>query len=65
MVPGKQKKLDDFDRPWPNIIVASDDTIGAVDAKWGSLGVGDFIKSPSLKYKTQLYRGGATVLDVE
>lgn len=61
----KTKKLDDFDRPWPNIIVASDDTIGAVDAKWGSLGVGDFIKSPSLKYKTQLYRGGATVLDVE
>ena len=61
----KTKKLDNFDRPWPNIIVAADETIAAVDSKWAGLGMGDLIFSPSLRYKTQLYRGGATVLDNE
>ncbi len=61
----KTKKFDNFDRPWPNIIVADDQTIAAVDGKWSSLGLGEKIISPSLRYKTQLYRGGATVLDSE
>ena len=61
----KTKKLDNFDRPWPNIIVADDQTIANVDKKWASLGIGKIIISPSLRYKTQLYRGGATVLDTE
>ncbi len=61
----KTKKFDNFDRPWPNIIVADDKTIAAVDNKWNSLGLGEKIISPSFRYKTQLYRGGATVLDSE
>lgn len=61
----KTKKLDDFDRPWPNIIVADDKTIQAVDHKWGELGIGSLIISPSLRYKTQLYGEDATVLDNE
>lgn len=61
----KTKKYDAFDRPWPNIIVADDVTIKAVDDKWASLGLGEKIISPSLRYKTQLYGGGATVLDNE
>jgi 4-hydroxy-3-polyprenylbenzoate decarboxylase len=61
----KTKKLDNFDRPWPNIIAADAATIEAVDAKWSSLGLGKPIISPSLKYSTQLYRGGAAVLDSE
>lgn len=61
----KTKKLDNFDRPWPNIIVADDGTIAAVDKKWDQLGLGGKIFSPSLRYKTQLYGGGATVLDIE
>ncbi len=61
----KTKKLDNFDRPWPNIIVADDKTIADIDKKWDSLGIGKIIISPSLRYKTQLYRGGATVLDSE
>ncbi|MES2701829.1 MAG: menaquinone biosynthesis decarboxylase [Bacteroidota bacterium] len=61
----KTKKLDNFDRPWPNIIVADDATITAVDKKWPDLGLGDKIISPSLRYKTQLYGVGATVLDSE
>ncbi len=59
----KTKKLDNFDRPWPNIIAADKETIAKVDAKWGDLGLGELIISPSLKYSTQLYEGGATVLD--
>jgi len=54
----KTKKLDDFDRPWPNIIVADEATIAAVDQKWDSLNMGKKIISPSLRYFTQLYGGG-------
>lgn len=51
----KTKELDDFRRDWPNIIVADDDTIRSVDAKWEQLGIGAFIPSPSLKFKDQMY----------
>ncbi len=61
----KTKKLDNFDRPWPNIIAADDQTIAAVDKKWADLGLGELIISPSLRYKTQLYGGEASVLDIE
>lgn len=61
----KNKKLDNFDRPWPNIIAADAATIAAVDKKWPDLGLGNIIISPSLRYSTQLYRGGAAVLDSE
>ncbi len=59
----KNKALDGFERPWPNIIVADDETIKKVDRKWDDLNIGPVIKSPSLKYKTQLYGEGASVLD--
>lgn len=51
----KTAELDDFFRDWPNIIVADDATIAAVDKKWNELGIGKFIPSPSLKYKHQVY----------
>lgn len=51
----KTAELDDFHRDWPNIIVAADETIEAVDKKWNELGLGKFIPSPSLKYKDQVY----------
>ncbi len=57
----KTKDLDGFQRDWPNIIVASVDTIASVDAKWNTLGLGSFIPSPSLKYKSQMYGDEATV----
>jgi 4-hydroxy-3-polyprenylbenzoate decarboxylase len=61
----KSKKFDNFERPWPNIIVADKETISSVDNKWKDLGLGEIIFSPSLRYQTQLYRGGATVLENE
>src|SRR6478752_9946720 len=47
----KTKEFDDFNRDWPNIIVADNATIMAVDMKWNDLGIGNFISSPSLKFK--------------
>lgn len=61
----KTKKLDNFDRPWPNIIAADNETIEKINHKWPTLGLGQMLNSPSLRYSTQLYRGGATVLDDE
>jgi 4-hydroxy-3-polyprenylbenzoate decarboxylase len=51
----KTKELDDFDRDWPNIIVADERTIAAIDNKWELLGLGPLIPSPSLKFRDQLY----------
>ena len=57
----KTKEFDDFHRDWPNIIVADDATISAVDEKWNDLGIGKFIPSPSLKFKKQMYGEEAVV----
>jgi 4-hydroxy-3-polyprenylbenzoate decarboxylase len=59
----KTKEFDNFDRPWPNIICADEKTIKSVDEKWDKLGLGNFIPSPSLKYRKQLYKGGAVIDD--
>jgi 4-hydroxy-3-polyprenylbenzoate decarboxylase len=57
----KTKAFDNFDREWPNILVHDDATIKAVDEKWNRLGLGEFIASPSLKYKSQMYGDGAVI----
>lgn len=57
----KTKEFDQFQRDWPNIIVADDATIMAVDQKWDKLGLGAFIPSPSLKFKGQMYGEEAIV----
>jgi 4-hydroxy-3-polyprenylbenzoate decarboxylase len=57
----KTAALDNFGRDWPNIIVAADETIKAVDDKWPDLGLGPFLPSPSLKFKDQLYGTEAVV----
>jgi 4-hydroxy-3-polyprenylbenzoate decarboxylase len=57
----KTAALDDFQRDWPNIIVADDKTIKSVDEKWSQLGLGAFISSPSLKFKDQMYGEEAVV----
>jgi 4-hydroxy-3-polyprenylbenzoate decarboxylase len=57
----KTRELDNFQRDWPNIIVADDQTIETVDRKWNDLGLGAPIASPSLKFRDQLYGGEAVV----
>jgi 4-hydroxy-3-polyprenylbenzoate decarboxylase len=57
----KTRALDNFERDWPNIIVADDATIQKIDEKWASLNIGPFIPSPSHKYKPQMYGEEAVV----
>ncbi|MFZ4741279.1 MAG: menaquinone biosynthesis decarboxylase [Bacteroidales bacterium] len=63
VIDGTRKTLeyDNFKRPWPNVVVVDDATIKAVDEKWGKLGLGELIPSPSLKYKALLFKGEAVV----
>ncbi len=60
----KTKDLDNFQRDWPNIIVADDTTIKSIDDKWEKLGLGEFIPSPSLKFKEQMYGESAVSLQI-
>jgi len=55
----KTKELDGFEREWPNILASDETTINRIDSIWNELGLGDFIPSPSNKYRKQLYKGGA------
>jgi len=57
----KTKELDGFERDWPNILANTTAVIEKVDEMWPRLGLGEFIKSHSLKYQKQLYKGGAVV----
>ena len=57
----KTKEMDNFHRDWPNIIVADDVTIQSVDEKWMRLGLGEFLPSPSLRFKGQMYGEEAVV----
>ena len=59
----KTKEHDNFLRDWPNVIVADDETINKVDQKWSALGLGSFLPSPSLKFKSQIYGEEAVVAD--
>jgi 4-hydroxy-3-polyprenylbenzoate decarboxylase len=61
MVDGTRKtpELDGVTRPWPNIIVSDEETVRKVDEKWARLGLGDFIPSPSEKYRKQVYSDSA------
>ncbi len=55
----KTREMDGFSRDWPNILASDEATIQKVDKLWDRLGLGKFIPSPSLKYRGQLYKGGA------
>lgn len=47
----KSKEIDKFQRDWPNVVVSTEETIANIDALWSKLNIGDFIISPSLKYR--------------
>ncbi len=47
----KTKSYDEFHRSWPNVLVMDELTIHKVDSRWNEYGIGEFISSPSLRYK--------------
>ncbi|RLD42639.1 MAG: menaquinone biosynthesis decarboxylase [Bacteroidetes bacterium] len=55
----KNLEMDNFNRDWPNIVCMDEATIKLVDEKWSSYNIGEFLPSPSLKYRKQLYEGDA------
>jgi len=55
----KTGEHDNFIRDWPNVVTMNDATIKAVDEKWNKLGLGAFIESPSLKFKSLVKGEGA------
>lgn len=55
----KTSAHDNFKRDWPNVVTMDDETISAIDKKWNDLGLGEFIQSPSLKFKTLVKGEGA------
>ena len=44
----KNAKIDNYQNEWPSIISMDKETILNIDKKWASLGMGNFIQSPSL-----------------
>lgn len=55
----KTREVDQFEREWPNVIVMNDETINKVNEKWPELELGDFLPSPSLKYKSLVSNNGS------
>jgi 4-hydroxy-3-polyprenylbenzoate decarboxylase len=55
----KTSEHDNFKRDWPNVVTMNDETISVIDKKWSELGLGDFIQSPSLKFKNLVKGEGA------
>ncbi len=53
-----KRDADGFKRDWPNVIAMDDTTIDIVDEKWPSLGVGEFVHSPSLSIKKMIKNEG-------
>jgi 4-hydroxy-3-polyprenylbenzoate decarboxylase len=58
----KYAETDGFNRPWPNCTVMDDQTIAKVDQMWSELGLGPLLNSPSLRFRSQLYPGGAEAI---
>lgn len=59
----KSLKKDNFKRDWPNVVVSNEQTIKSIDDKWIKLGLGEFIESPSLKYRKLNNNEGAVAND--
>jgi 4-hydroxy-3-polyprenylbenzoate decarboxylase len=51
-----------FPRRWPNVVCSDNETITQVDKKWSSYGIGEYVKSPSLKYCRLTLKGKDEVL---
>jgi 4-hydroxy-3-polyprenylbenzoate decarboxylase len=55
----KTSSHDNFKREWPNVVTMDEKTISVIDNKWNELGLGKFMESPSLKFKSLVKGDGA------
>jgi 4-hydroxy-3-polyprenylbenzoate decarboxylase len=51
-----------FPRKWPNIVCSDIETISLIDQKWESFGIGEFINSPSIRYKGLCRNGNDEII---
>ena len=58
----KTGEHDNFSRDWPNVVTMDEETIAKIDKMWSDLEIGDFIPSPSLKFR-KLVKGEGAVRD--
>ena len=56
---GKTSEYDEFHREWPNIIMMDEKIIEKIDANWSSYQLGEFLTSPSERYKSLVMNKGA------
>lgn len=52
-----------FPRKWPNVVCSGLETISGIDKKWKSLGLGEFVSSPSLKNITLIRPGKDEIIN--
>ncbi len=57
----KRADIDNFKRDWPDIVTSDEEIIKLVDKKWEEYGIGEFISSPSEKYKHLIMSKNAVV----
>lgn len=57
----KYDGINGFNRRWPNVVAMDADTIQRVDERWGELGLGEFIESPSRRYEALVLSDDASV----
>jgi len=55
----KTKKLDDFERDWPNVIVMDEEIITRIDQNWSAYELGSFLPSASRRFKSLKINDGA------
>ena len=61
VIDARSKRPGDGGNParFPNIVTASEATVGLVDRRWTEYGLGAFVESPSRRYRRLLLSGGA------
>ncbi len=57
----KYKRYNQLKKLWPNIILSNEQTIHKIDNIWEKLKLGEFIPSPSLKFKKLVKKGDAYI----
>ena len=55
----KLSRAEGYPQRFPNVVTSSVETIEAVDSRWAEYGIGEFIDSPSRKYRKLLFTDSA------
>lgn len=59
VVDARAKRGEGAPERWPNVVVSDESTIAKVDSRWKEYGFGEFVESPSLRYRSLLLSDGA------